>query len=127
MNTMTEEKKYRLNFIDKAFSEHGDEILECLEDYGVLVEDQFGLHSMVFKNEQDYLETKLLQLGLPIIQEDDEDENINDYLILGGYHNGSDETGGNHFYYIYYVGHDNASTISTAKETAINVYLKSLK
>ncbi|MGE6514599.1 hypothetical protein [Lysinibacillus sphaericus] len=122
---MSKEKEYRINRLDEIFKKHGSEILEFVIEYGVLVEGQFFINSMYFKYEKYYLEKKLLQLGLPIIQEDD-DENINDYLIMGGYHNGSEETEGNHFYYIYYVGHDNASTNSIAKETAINVYSKTL-
>lgn len=117
---MSEDKKYRRNRIDEIFSKHGDEILEFIEENGVLVENQFYLNSMVFKYENDYIEEKLLQLGLPILH--DEDEYYYDSVIFCGYHNGSAKTKRNHFYFLYYRGHHNTYTLKDAENFAINVY-----
>lgn len=110
--------------IDYIIERHGNEILKFLQESGILVEGQYYLSRAMIEKELDYLEDKLVTLGLPFFSEEDENGEIVEHLprLFCGFHEASDEIDGNYFYYAVYEGHDNTQTREDAKEVALQVY-----
>ncbi|WP_180229609.1 hypothetical protein [Bacillus pseudomycoides] len=123
MNERQIDKQAARDSIDRLIDKYKEEMLDVLNEEGVLVEGQFYMGSGIFKKEQlSYLEEKLAQAGLPVLIEPDEEEFEYQPLLSCRYYPESPETERNHFYYAIYQGHSNTMDESKAKQVALRIY-----
>lgn len=122
MNERQSDKQAARDSIDRLIAKYKEEMLDVLDEKGVLVEGQFYLGSGIFKKELSYLEEKLAQAGLPVLIGPDEEEFEYQHLLSCRYYPESPETERNHFYYAIYHGHSNTMDESKAKQVALRIY-----